>query len=192
MSDDNQDQAEPESVMPETVTSIDPMTAKIIKLEAALADAKDAALRALAEAENVRKRTKKEIEDERRYGEGHLLSDLLPVIDNLSRAVASAEKQVDAAGLLQGVKLVMQQLDGVLNRHNTKRIDAMGKPFDPHLHQAIGHQPSPDHAADTVMLVAQDGYQLHDRVLRPSQVFVSSGAAAGAKQQTAQQQQAQD
>jgi molecular chaperone GrpE len=142
-----------------------------------LAAAKDRALRAQAELDNYRKRMRKEMDDERRYAQLPLLSDLLPVLDNVSRAIQAAEKSPDAAGLLAGFKMVAQQLEGVLARHHCQRIDALHKPFDPHLHAAILQQPSSEHPSNTVIQVAQDGYQLHDRVLRPAQVIVSTAVA---------------
>ena len=146
------------------------------QLQAELDDAKDRALRAQAELENVRKRLRREMDDERKYALMPLVADLLPVGDNIARAVTAAEKSPEASGLLDGVKLVAQQLEGVLARHNTKRIEALGKPFDPNVHAAILQQPSADQPANTVLQVAQEGYQLHDRVVRPAQVIVSKAA----------------
>lgn len=136
--------------------------------------AKDRALRSQAELENYRKRMRREMEDERRYAQLPLLRDLLPVIDNIGRALQAAGNTPDGTGLLEGVKLVAQQLDGVLTRHHCTRIDALHQPFDPHLHAAILQQPSTEHPAGTVLNVAQEGYQLHDRVVRPAQVIVST------------------
>jgi molecular chaperone GrpE len=144
-----------------------------------LAELKDRALRSQAELENYRKRMRKEMDDERRYAQLPLLSDLLPVLDNVSRAIQAAEKSADASGLLAGFKMVSQQLENVLARHHCRRIDALHKPFDPHLHAAIMQQPSSEYAPNTVVQVAQEGYQLHDRVLRPSQVIVSTSPADG-------------
>ncbi|HEV3341048.1 MAG TPA: nucleotide exchange factor GrpE, partial [Pirellulales bacterium] len=98
-----------------------------------LTAAKDRALRAQAELENYRKRLRKEMDDERRYAQLSLLTDLLPVYDNVSRAIQAAEKSADAGGLLAGFKMVAQQLENVLSRHHCQRIDALHKPFDPHL-----------------------------------------------------------
>jgi molecular chaperone GrpE len=164
-------------------TADETLEQQVLRLHGELNEAKDRALRATAEIENVRKRFRREQEDDRKYAETLLLGDLLPVVDNLQRALASAEKNPDAAGLQQGVKLVAQQLEGVLNKHHCKRIDAQDKPFDPNLHAAIQQVPAPGKPANTVVMVAQEGYQLHERVLRPSQVIVSA-----ADQQAAQQQ----
>ena len=146
----------------------------IVRLEAELAEAKDKVLRGQAELENVRKRLRKELDDERRYAEASLLTDLLTVVDNLGRAIEAGEKATDVAGLLAGVKLVAQQLDGVLKRHHCEQISAFGHPFDPNVHQAISRQPNGDNPPNTIVVVAQEGYKLHDRVLRPSQVIVSA------------------
>lgn len=144
-----------------------------------LAAARDRALRAQAELDNYRKRMRKEMEDERRYAQLPLLSDLLPVLDNVQRAIQAAEKSADGGGLLAGFKMVAQQLEGVLARHHCQRIEALHKPFDPHLHAAILQQPTGEFPPNTVVQVAQDGYQLHDRVLRPAQVIVSTPLVEG-------------
>jgi molecular chaperone GrpE len=149
--------------------------AEIAKLRADLEDASERAMRAQAEMENYRKRARREMEDERRYAMLPLLQDLLPVIDNLQRAIAAAEKSAGGSdALLDGVKLVMQTLETALVRHECRRIEALGKPFDPAFHEAISQQPSADCPPGTVTLVALDGYMLHGRVVRPAQVIVSS------------------
>lgn len=138
-----------------------------------LSDARDKMLRAQAELDNYRKRARRELEDERRYAEIDLIRDLLPVFDNISRAVDAAEKKADAASLLEGIKLVRQQLGAVLERHHCKTIEAEGQPFDPAHHEAVMQQPNADQPANTVLNVVQTGYQLYDRVVRPAQVIVS-------------------
>ena len=143
------------------------------QLRAEAAEANDRALRAHAELENFRKRARRDADDERKYANLPLLRDLLPVLDNLTRALEAGEKTHDAGTLIEGVKLVSQQLDNVFGNYQCKRIPALGQPFDPNVHQAIAQQPSADHPPGTVLLEAQSGYQLHDRVLRPSQVIVS-------------------
>jgi molecular chaperone GrpE len=145
-----------------------------------LDEARDRLLRAQAELDNYRKRARRELEEERRYANLPLLGDLLPVLDNVGRAIQAAEKTPDVAALVEGFKMVAQQLEGVLNRYSCRRIEALHKPFDPHLHQAILQQPNPEHPAGTVLHVAQEGYQVHDRVLRPAQVIVSAAPSAEA------------
>jgi molecular chaperone GrpE len=140
-----------------------------------LSAANDRLLRLQAEMQNLRNRTSREIADERRYAALPLLGDLLPVVDNIDRAIEAAEKAGEAENLLEGFRLVKQQLMTTLARHQCELIPAEGQPFDPNFHQAILQQPSADVPAGHVMLVAQTGYKLHDRVVRPAQVIVSSG-----------------
>ncbi len=146
-------------------------------LETELAAEKDRFLRLQAEMQNLRNRLSRELADERRYAPLHVLRDLLPVVDNIDRAIEAAEQQGEAASLLEGFKLVRQQLVSILEQHKCQPIDALGQPFDPQIHEAILKQPSDEYPADHVSLVTQQGYQLHDRVVRPSQVIVSAGPA---------------
>jgi molecular chaperone GrpE len=137
--------------------------------------ARDRALRAQAELENFRKRVQREQEDFAKYREVSLLTDLLPVMDNLDRAIDAASKQADASSLLQGVKMVSTQLTEVLAKHHCTRIGTVGEPFDPNVHQAIMQQPS-DQPENTVLLVAASGYKVYDRTIRAAQVIVSKRA----------------
>jgi molecular chaperone GrpE len=121
----------------------------------------------------------REMDDALRYANINLMRDLLPVVDNLHRAAESAEKTSDIASLLSGVKMVAKQFEEVLARHHCKRIAAHGEPFDPNVHEAIAQQPSEEHPHGVVLLEATSGFQLHDRVVRPTQVIVSSGSANG-------------
>jgi molecular chaperone GrpE len=143
------------------------------QLRADLEAAKDRVLRSQAELENFRKRASREIEENRRYAELPLIQDLLPVLDNVERAIDAADKAQDVAVLLEGIKLVARQFEEVLARHHCQRIGALHLPFDPHLHHAISQQPTNEYPANTVVIVAQSGFQLYDRVVRPSQVIVS-------------------
>jgi molecular chaperone GrpE len=140
-----------------------------------LAAANDRALRLHAEMQNLRNRTSREIADERKYAALPILRDLLPVVDNIDRAIESAEKAGEAEKLLEGFRLVRQQLATALSSNSCELIAADGQPFDPNIHQAILHQPSAEVPAGTVTMVTQAGYKLHDRVVRPAQVIVSSG-----------------
>jgi molecular chaperone GrpE len=153
--------------------------ATVEQMQAEIGEARDLLLRAQADLDNYRKRARRELEDEVRYANMPLLRDLLPVVDNIGRATAAAEKAeptAESAKLLEGFKLVAKQLDDVLARHHCVRIAALGQPFDPNLHQAILQQPSREVPPGTVVTVAQEGYQLHDRVVRPAQVIVSTAA----------------
>jgi len=153
-----------------TAAQTDPAAA----LRAELQQAKDRELRAHAELENYRKRAHRQIEEERRYANLPLMRELLPVLDNVHRAIDAAQKTPDVAALIQGFQLVAEQLEAALAKHHCVAIPALHEPFDPHRHQAITQQPSAEHPANTVLLVTQQGFQLHDRVVRPSQVVVST------------------
>jgi molecular chaperone GrpE len=146
------------------------------QLRTDLEGAKDRVLRSQAELENYRKRAAREIEEHRRYANLPLLRDLLPVLDNIQRAVAAADKTHDATSLLEGVKMVLQQFDDVLRRYHCTRIAALHQPFNPHLHEALSQQPSQEHPANTVLLEVRPGFELFDRVVRPSQVIVSTSS----------------
>jgi molecular chaperone GrpE len=100
----------------------------------------------------------------------------LPVLDNIQRATAAADRSSAGGGLLDGVKMIAQSLIAALSKHDCQRIEALHQPFDPAYHQAISQQPTDEYPPGTVVLVAQDGYTLHDRVVRPAQVIVSTPA----------------
>jgi molecular chaperone GrpE len=146
-------------------------------LQALLKEARDRSLRAQAELENFRKRTLRTLDEERRFAAVPLLRDLLPVVDNLQRAITAAEQHDSGTGLLAGVQLVATQLAAVLARHHCTPIPAApGCAFDPHLHEAMAQLPATDCPPGHVCQVLQPGYQLHDRVIRPALVFVAAAA----------------
>lgn len=164
-----------EDAEPSAEASGDPVT----KLKAEVADAQRRVLLAQADLENYRKRARRNAEDGVKYAALPLIRDLLPCIDNLQRAI-EAQEQADAdeakgEGMLEGVRMVSQQLLGILAQHHCKEIDGTGE-FDPNIHEALLQQPSAEHPAGNVIQVTQTGYQLHDRVIRPAQVIVSKGA----------------
>lgn len=146
-------------------------------LQKDLVEANERVLRAQAELDNYRKRARREMEEERRYALLPFAKDLLSVVDNLERALGAA--QGDGSGLLEGVKMVSSQLQNVLSQHHCVRIETVGQPFDPHVHQAIAQEASSEHPAGIVTREAQSGYKLYDRVVRPAQVFVSTGEKVG-------------
>lgn len=149
--------------------------AKIDQLEADLKKAQDESLRQTAEFENFRKRKQREMEEERRYAILPFARDLLAVVDNLDRALGAAATAGDNSPLHEGVKIVAAELQRVLATHHCVRIPAVGSQFDPNFHQAIAQEASSEHAAGVVSREAQVGYKLYDRVVRPAQVFVSTG-----------------
>ena len=158
---------------------------EIEQLRAQLKAAEDSALRRQAELENYRKRVARQMEEERRYANVPLIRDLLPVWDNMGRAIEAAEKSHQTDSLLEGFKMTVRQLEDVLERHRCVRIKDLHEPFDPNLHEAISQQPSAEHPAGTVVHVAQIGFQMYDRVVRPSQVIIS---AAMPNEQASQQE----
>lgn len=154
------------------------INAEIESLRGELEDSKDRLLRAMADLENYRRRVHREMDDQRRYANTQLIRDLLPVIENLERALDAAEKAGEAAGLIQGVKMVVQQIEAVLGQHGCVRIEALGAAFDPSLHEAVMQQPSKDQPPGTVIQVVRPGFRLYDRVVRPPQVIVASAPPA--------------
>jgi len=131
-------------------------------------------MRAVADLENYRRRVNREMDDLRRYANVQLIRDLLPVFDNLERALDAAEKAGESAGLVQGVKMVVQQLHAAFQQHGCERIEALGAAFDPNLHEAVLQQPSAEHAPGTVIHVVRPGFRLNDRVVRAAQVIVAA------------------
>lgn len=134
-------------------------------------------LRAQADLENYRKRVQKEMAEDRLYSSLPLVRDLLPALDNLHRAVEAAAQATDAKKLTEGVKMVLKQFDDILGKHGIQPMDAVGKPFDPHLHQALQQVPTTDKPPMTVLAEYERGYTLRDRVVRPSTVIVSAPPA---------------
>lgn len=143
------------------------------QVQAKLSDMHDRFLRTQAELENYRKRARRELEDERRYAEINLVRDLLPIVDNMNRALDATQKNADPALLRSGLQMMSQQFDETLKRHHCQVIAETGVPFDPQRHEAIMQQPDAAHPEHTVLQVTQVGLMLHDRVVRPAQVIVS-------------------
>jgi molecular chaperone GrpE len=143
--------------------------------EDALALERDRVLRLTAELQNLRNRQARELADLRKYAPIDLMRDILPVLDNMDRALDAASKTGEGESLLEGIRLVRGQLASALAQHGCVEIAAEGEAFDPDRHQAILQQPSLEVPAGEVMMVTQAGYQLHDRVVRAAQVIVSAG-----------------
>jgi molecular chaperone GrpE len=147
---------------------------KLRKLAAERDQYLDVAARMRAEFENYQKRMQRERETERKYGFGPVALDLLPIYDNLERAINAGKQAGEQGPLVQGVAMVMTQFLELLKRHGITRIDAAGKPFDPNLHQAIMQQPTSDAAPNTIVQVIEHGFMNQDRVLRPAMVVVAA------------------
>ena len=149
------------------------------QLRRTAAEADKRVLQAQAEAENFRKRMRRDYEDQLKFAALPMVADLLQVRDNLHRAIeaarSGAEGDVETGGLVDGVSMVAKQFDDTLAKFGVKEIPAEGELFDPNVHEAVSQIPSPDHAEGTVAHVAAAGFQMHDRVVRPAQVVVSRG-----------------
>ena len=130
-------------------------------------------LRTLAEMDNLRKRTNREKDEIAKFANENILRDILPVVDNLERAVEHSEKTDNSDGLLEGVRMTLSQFAQVLKRFGVESIEAVGKPFDPAYHQAMGQLESAEHPVNTVMVEMQKGYQLNERLLRPAFVMLA-------------------
>lgn len=151
-------------------------------LEAELAKARDEMLRALADAENTRRRAERQAQEARVYAIDRFAGDLLPIADTLARALSAAPREDTDEGfrnLLTGVELTERLLLEAFARHGLKRVGERGETFDPNLHQAVAQAPS-DVPAGKVAEVMQAGYVLGDRTLRAAMVLVSAGPAGGA------------
>lgn len=141
-----------------------------------LAELKDRYLRLAAEFDNFRRRNLKERQDLHNYANESLVKELLPVVDNLDRAVVHGRKEeqrTDSENLLQGVELTYRSLVQILARFGVVEIEAEGKPFDPQVHEAVRRVATSDHPPGTVLEVYQKGYLLKDRLLRPAMVAVA-------------------
>ncbi len=154
----------------------------IAELEAKLADAEkrkqdnyDKFVRATADLENVRKRSRKEVKEGRIDERGKVLKDMLPVVDNLERAMehAAQTQTEETKSIVEGVQMVLRQFQQSLERNNVKAVEAVGQPFDPAVHEAVSQAPSAEHAPGTVISALQTGYMVEERLLRPALVVVS-------------------
>jgi molecular chaperone GrpE len=147
---------------------------------------KDRILRTLAEMENLRRRTEREVADAKSYGVTSFARDMLTVVDNLSRALehlpaearAAAEPQIQS--VIEGVELTARDLEAALGRHGVKKLDPKGQKFDPNFHQAIFEAPDETVPSGTVSQVVQTGWTIGERVLRPAMVGVSKGGPKAA------------
>jgi molecular chaperone GrpE len=166
-----------EPAAPDTASPLpDPFTV-IEKLNAENAELKDRVLRALADVENVRRRSEREAADARAYAVTKFAGDMLNVADNLQRALenAPAEANDTFKALIDGVELTSRELQSTLSRHGVTKLEPLGERFDPNFHQAMFEIPDESTPAGTVTQVMQSGWKIGDRVLRPALVGVSKG-----------------
>jgi molecular chaperone GrpE len=165
---------------PETQVSSEPSSAAaaapVDPLEQARQEAarlKDQLLRTAADFDNYRKRSRRDQADAEKKARDDVLRDLLPVFDNLERAMAHTEKATDVQSVAEGVRMVIRQFTDTLTKLGVDRIQTIGLPFDPAVHEAIQHLESTEHAPGTVAAEIQGGYRAHDRLIRPALVVVA-------------------
>ena len=185
---ENEDQAAPpftpglETAPAPVEAGPEPVEGHEQQLEAELAEAKDRYLRTLAEVDNFKKRLARERVEERAYAAQEVVQSVLPVADNLERALASAKAQAPAGGadplldqLIKGVELVVKQLEDALKKQGVSAVEAaVGQPFDANSHQPLLQEPSAEHDEGAILEVLQKGYRLGDRLLRPTLVKVAT------------------
>jgi len=169
-------EAAEEEAYGDDMADLDDEAVELDALRAERDQLKDRFMRALADAENARKRADKDRREAENYGGSKLARDMLPVYDNMMRAVDAAQGLgEESAALVEGVQLTMRELLNVFKKHGIEPISpAVGDRFDPKVHQAMFEAPVPETKAGDIIQVAADGFMLHDRLLRPAQVGVSS------------------
>jgi molecular chaperone GrpE len=161
---------------------------RVVELDAQIADLTDRLLRAHAEMDNIRKRAERDKAETAKYAISKFAADIAVLSDNFQRAIeavpaGAAEQDAALKALLDGVTMMEREFLNVLARYGVKRVDPKGKPFNPHLHQAVMEQQHPEVPTGTVVQVFQPGYTIEDRVLRPAMVVVAKG---GPKAQAAE------
>jgi molecular chaperone GrpE len=154
------------------------MAARLEAAEKEAGENYDRFLRISAEFENYKKRKDRETTDFRKYANEALVKELLPVVDNLERAVETSADHEDAVNcILEGVDMTLKEIFKVLEKFAVKAVDAVGNPFDPTYHQAVMQEASEEHPDNTVIKELQKGYTIHDRLLRPSMVVVAKAGS---------------
>ena len=150
------------------------LRAKVETLSAAMEAAKDQVLRAQAEAQNARRRAEQDVEKAHKFGQEKLLTDLLPVVDNLERGLNSIDLADESIKpVAEGIQLTLKGFIDVLAKYHVVPVDPQGEPFDPQLHEAMTAVPHPDVEPNSVVEVFQKGYTLNGRLVRPAMVVVS-------------------
>lgn len=156
-----------------TAEEIEAMQAQLAEKDREIAELKDKYLRTLAESENARKRIRQQADESVRIQREAVLRDMLPIVDNLERAVEAGKGGTDAGTIVAGVEMVLRSLLDFLRAHGVTPITAVGQPFDPNRHEAVEHVHSDEHPPNTVVDEAHRGYLMGERVLRPARVSVS-------------------
>ncbi|WEM41807.1 nucleotide exchange factor GrpE [Photobacterium sp. DA100] len=154
------------------------LEAALLTSEAKVREQQDSVLRARADVENMRRRSEQEIDKARKFALNKFAEELLPVIDNMERAIEMADKNDEAIKpMVEGVELTLKTMMGTVEKFGLKQLNPIGEAFNPEFHQAMSIQESTEYEPNTVMLVMQKGYELNGRVVRPAMVMVSKAAA---------------
>ncbi|WP_409422697.1 nucleotide exchange factor GrpE [Pseudaeromonas sp. ZJS20] len=175
----DQQQPQPEQeqaaqAVPEVEFDMQALLEKLESAEAAAAEERDRAVRAVAEMENIRRRAAQDVEKAHKFALEKFVGELLPVIDNLERALEAGDQANEVLKpLLEGVELTLQAMQNSVAKFGVQAIDPQGKPFDPNQHQAMSLIENAEVAPNTVIAVMQKGYELNGRVVRPAMVMVA-------------------
>jgi molecular chaperone GrpE len=173
--DDVLDAVDAELDADEALSSPDAMRAEIELLKSLVAGERDEVLRVLAEMENLRKRSAREVENAHKFGLEKIIGELLPVRDSLELGLtASAAEGVEVASVREGLELTLKMLDTATGKFGLVEVNPEGDAFDPERHQAISMQDAPGVASGTILIVVQKGFTLNERLVRPAMVIVSS------------------
>ena len=168
---------ETEEAPEETIDELAELQKRVGELEKEKADLKDQSLRTHAETENFKKRLTREKEDFAKYSNEKAVKEILPVIDNLERAVDHAKEAGESGGLIEGVEMTLDLFQKALERLGVSPVEAVGATFNPERHEAVQQIESADHEPNIVISEFQKGYMLHERLIRPAMVVVSSQAS---------------
>lgn len=179
-----QEVVQPEDAMPvdedaaveadSETTGADEENQELVRLQAELQDAQERILRAQADFDNFRRRTRQDKEDLAKYASSKVITGILPVMDNFERALAVSKDAQDFDSLFKGVEMIFRQMEQVLEQEGVSAMDTVGQPFNPEFHQAIMQVDSDEHEEGIIVEEVMKGYVLKDKVLRPAMVKVSS------------------
>ena len=187
MNDEQDFAEEPTETPAEASAEPAPPEDPIAALRREVEELRDKNLRVIAEAHNQQKRAQREKQESLRYAEADFGRDLLVVLDDLERTLSAAGKATDVQTVIDGVRIVYDHFLKVLAQHHIQPIEAAGQRFDPSYHEAMLQQPSDEHAAGMVVQELARGYQMHERVIRPSRVIVSSGPGPASDEKSEQE-----
>ncbi|XOV77430.1 MAG: nucleotide exchange factor GrpE [Aestuariibacter sp.] len=161
--------------------NVQTLEAELAKAQATIEEQKDAVLRAKADSENIRRRAEAEVDKAKKFALERFSGDLLPVIDNLERALQAADAgNEEMKPIIEGVELTLKSFVSTVEKYGLEVINPEGEAFNPELHQAMAMVESPDAEPNTVLMVMQKGYQLNGRLVRPAMVSVAKAAEEGA------------